>query len=141
MATGTSYLSAPAAQVLLDGKEVGQFEVTTALKTDTAAVDDEAILASFTTLRLPVDPAPCPRVLEIAFLNDEWEGEGQTGDTDLIIDKVSFAGRTYSPDHFRLITPGAGVGFRGAFRLSRNGSIAIDLAPNRACLTASIAAP
>lgn len=141
MATGTSYLSAPAARVLIDGKEVGRFEVTDALKNDTAAVDDDTIRAAFKEYRLPIDPVTCPRVLEIEFLNDEWEGEGQTGDTDLFIDKVSFAGLTYSPNRYRLITPSAGFDYWGSYRMTRNGSVAIDLALDRACLTAEVAAP
>jgi lipoteichoic acid synthase len=140
-ATGTSFKAAPRMRVWIDGHPVTNIEVTNALSNADATVPDETLRMSFQDFRLQVTAERCPKVLEIEFLNDEWEGEGQTGDTDLFVERVAFAGVNYYPNRYRLVTTRAGGQHYGLYQMSRNGRFAVDLALPPACLASAVNEP
>ncbi|MDP2062878.1 MAG: sulfatase-like hydrolase/transferase [Phaeovulum sp.] len=139
-ASGTSYLSAPRMRLYLDGEVLTSIEVVNALSNAEAVVSDAALRASFSNYPFRANSPSCPKVLEIEFLNDEWAGEGQTGDTDLFVERVTFAGVNYYPNRFRLVTPNAGGQFFGLYRMSRKGLFAVDLALPPVCLAGAVGA-
>ncbi|MBR9651451.1 sulfatase-like hydrolase/transferase [Thalassovita aquimarina] len=138
VATGTSYKSAPEGWVMLDGENVGGFKLTSAPSNADRAVTRDEIDAALTTFRMPVNAGACPRRIEIFFLNDEWEGDGQTGDTDLYIRSVSFAGTTYYFNRFSSLEQGTGKVSGDYFHLWRKGGMRIDLDLDQSCLSAEL---
>lgn len=137
--SGTRFGAAPKGWVMLDGANVGGFEVPGAPDTTAAAASPEAIVAAMTDLHLPLQLPPCARELDIWFLNDAWAGEGLTGDTDLVIRAVRIGPTTYHANRFRLLTKGAGKVDGEDFRLWRKGGVAIDLEMSPDCLGAALA--
>lgn len=140
VASGTSFKSPPEGWVMIDGEHVGGFKVIGAPSNAERGVSEEKIDAAMTTFRLPVKTGPCPRNVEVFFLNDEWAGEGKTGDTDLVIRSIAFAGTTHSFNRFTLIHEGVGGHSAGSFRFWRNGGARVDLDLDQTCLSASIGA-
>ncbi|MDU8925955.1 sulfatase-like hydrolase/transferase [Alisedimentitalea sp. MJ-SS2] len=140
VASGTSYKSPPEGWVMMDGEHVGGFKVTTAPSNAERAVSQEEIDAGYATFNLPVQAGECPRRIELYFLNDEWAGEGKTGDTDLYIRSVSFAGTTYYFNRFEPIEKKAGGHAGGSYRFWRKGGASIDLDLDQSCLGADFAA-
>ncbi|WP_160973649.1 sulfatase-like hydrolase/transferase [Thalassovita mangrovi] len=138
-ATGTSYKSPPEGWVMLDGENVGGFKVTSAPSNADHAISRDEIDAAVTTFKMPVSAGSCPRRIEVYFLNDEWEGEGQTGDTDLYIRSVSFAGTTYYFNRFSSTEEGTGKVSGDYFHLWRKGGLKIDLDLDQDCLSAELA--
>lgn len=137
-ASGTSFQSAPKMRLYLDEVMLTSIEVANALSNAEMIVPDEALRASFQNYTYQADSHRCPKVLEIEFLNDEWEGEGQTGDTDLFVERVTFAGVNYFPNRYRLVTPNAGGQYFGLYRMSRKGRFAVDLTLPPACLAGAV---
>lgn len=137
-ATGVSYKSAPRGQVYIDGVLIGHFDVSRAPVNAHAPVSDVAIDAALTVFKFPIENLNCAKQLEIYFLNDEWAGEDQSGDTDLYIQKVEFAGRSYAPNEFELITERAGGESRGYFTLWRSGGLRVNLDVAPDCLTQAL---
>ena len=88
-----------------------------------------------TAFRFPVTVPEGAKRLEIRFLNDEWAGEGKTGDTDLYIRAVELAGHRYGPERYTLATERAGGPRRNYFTLWRTGSFWIDLDVGPECVT------
>ncbi|MDQ2090280.1 sulfatase-like hydrolase/transferase [Marimonas arenosa] len=140
VASGTKFKTAPKGWVMIDGEHVGGFEVTAAPSNAERDVTLDEINAALTPFRLPVEVGECPRKIEIFFLNDEWAGDGKTGDTDLYVRSVKFAGTTYYFTRFALIDKGVGGHTEGNFRFWRKGGIRIDLDLDQACLSADLAA-
>ena len=138
-ASGTRYLSAPKGWVMLDGAHVGGFEVTAAPSNEARAATRDEINAAMTEFRLPVTAGPCPRQLELYFLNDEWAGNGQTGDTDLVVRSVVFDGKIYLYNRFTRMTPEVGGVDAEDFRFWRKGGVRIDLDLDRRCVSAELA--
>lgn len=138
-ASGTSYQSWPWMRLYLDGQKVTNIEVRNALSNAEAAVSDEDLRASFEDYTVRADAPPCPRQIEIEFLNDEWAGRDKTGDTDLFIERVTVAGIPYNTNRFRLVTESAGGDHYGLYRMWRSGRFAIDLALPPACLAQTVA--
>ncbi|WP_323785031.1 LTA synthase family protein [Thalassovita sp.] len=134
-ATGMSFKSPPEGWVMMDGEHVGGFKLTSAPSNADQAVTQAEIDAAITTFHLPVSAGPCPRNIELFFLNDEWAGEGQTGDTDLFIRSVKFAGTTYYFNRFTPLHERVGGVSGDYFRFWRNGGIRIDLDLDQSCLS------
>jgi arylsulfatase A-like enzyme len=126
-ASGTSYLTPPQAEIVLDGEVLGRAVVTAAPSNADAAVTVQQVAAGETTFRFDVPEIRCASRVEIRFLNDEWEGEGQTGDTDFYIAGLEFAGRSYGPGQVRILTERAGGVRDGYFVLWRTGAAVLDL--------------
>ena len=134
-ATGISYQTSPRASVFLDGEKIGQLEVTAAPSTARRAVSESAIDAALTEFEFGLPPTTCPKSLDIYFENDEWAGDGLTGDTDIYVKRVELGGRVYRPNEFSLLTPSAG-GLRGAYYgLWRNGGLRVSLDMAAECIT------
>ena len=123
---------------MLDGKDVGGFEVPAAADTTHAVASAAAISAAMTEVRLPLAAGACARRLDIWFLNDDWAGAGKTGDTDLVIRKVTVGATTYFANRFRLLTANAGKMDGEDFRLWRKGGVAIDLDLPAECVNAAL---
>ncbi|MBZ0163398.1 MAG: sulfatase-like hydrolase/transferase [Notoacmeibacter sp.] len=137
-ATGTSFKTPPKAEVVLDGLTVARFEVAAAPANAERAIPDAEVDAAVTTFRFPVTVPECAKRLEIRFLNDEWAGEGKTGDTDLYIRAVELAGHRYGPERYTLATDRAGGPRRDYFALWRTGSFWIDLDVGPECVTRNL---
>ncbi|MCT2538908.1 sulfatase family protein [Sedimentimonas flavescens] len=139
--SGTRYQSAPRAWITLDGAHVAVIEVTDAPSNAEREARQDEIDRALMTFRLPVSAPPCPRQIGIYFLNDEWAGDGKSGDTDLLVRSVQFAGRSYYFNSFTLLTEGAGKNAGEYFRMSRSGEFRVELALDKACLSAGLAQP
>jgi hypothetical protein len=125
----------------IDGTRVGSLVVTGALSNAEAAVPDEALNDSFADYLVTLPLPDCARQLEIEFVNDEWAGEGLTGDSDLFIESVTIADRSYAGRSFRAMDDRVGGDYWGKFRMSRNGSMAVDLEVSPECLSAQFEPP
>jgi len=136
--SGTRFGAPPKGWVMLDGKNVGGFDVPAAPDTSTAPASSAAIVAAMAEVRLPLQAGPCARELDIWFLNDAWAGVGKPGDTDLVIRSVRIGATTYYANRFRLLTQKAGKVDGEDFRLWRKGGVAIDLDLPPDCLTAAL---
>lgn len=136
--SGTRFDAPPKGWVMLDGKDVGGFEVPAAADTTHAVASAAAISAAMTEVRLPLAAGACARRLDIWFLNDDWAGAGKTGDTDLVIRKVTVGATTYFANRFRLLTANAGKMDGEDFRLWRKGGVAIDLDLPAECVNAAL---
>lgn len=136
--SGTRFDAPPQGWVMLDGRDVGGFEVPGAADTTRAAASAESIAAAMTEVRLPLEAGTCARRLDIWFLNDGWAGPGKTGDTDLVIRKVRLGATTYFANRFRLLTADAGKMDGEDFRLWRKGGVAIDLDLPADCVNAAL---
>ncbi|CUH67523.1 Arylsulfatase [Thalassovita gelatinovora] len=139
VATGMRFKSAPEGWVMMDGEHVGGFKLTSAPSNADRAVTQAEIDAALTTFHMPVTTGPCPRNIELFFLNDEWAGEGQTGDTDLFIRSVKFAGTTYYFNRFTALNERTGGASGEYYRFWRNGGIRIDLDLDQTCLSNDLA--
>ncbi len=138
-ATGTRFGAAPKVWVKLDGKDVGGFTVSDAPSNENAAVPTAEVHTALERFVVDVAlDASCPKRLEIYFLNDNWAGEGKTGDTDLWVRSVEFGGHVYHNNSFREMKEGVGHKFEDYFRYSRNGGAYIDLYLNEACLSETL---
>lgn len=140
-AAGTMYQTPPRARLYLDGVEVGTVTVTGALSNAENAVPDDVIMSSFADYPVTIPTTDCPRQLEIEFVNDEWAGEGLTGDTDLYIESVSVGDQTYSGRNLRLVDDWVGGDYWGKFRMAKAGRMAVDLAISEDCLGTQLALP
>jgi hypothetical protein len=140
-AAGTMYQTPPQARLYLDGVEVGTVTVTGALSNAESAVPDDVIMSSFADYPVTIPTTDCPRQLEIEFVNDEWAGEGLTGDTDLYIESVSVGEQTYSGRNLRLVDDWVGGDYWGKFRMAKAGRMAVDLAISEDCLGTQLALP
>ena len=140
-ASGTRFQNAPRAWITLDGAHVAVIEVTSAPSNADAPATAAQIDAGVARFVLPVAPGECPREIGVWFLNDEWAGEGLSGDTDLMIRSVDFAGERYMFN--RLVPEGPGIGGQAGdyFRFWRSGAAHIDLVLDRACLSTELARP
>lgn len=134
-ATGTQYQSAPRGEVRIDGEPIGAFDVTLAPSNVEEAASDYEIDSVITAFQISFQPKPCARHLEVHFLNDEWAGENQTGDTDLYVQSIEINGRRYWPYEFSLLTDSAGGESRFYYRLWRSGGFRINLDLPAECLT------
>lgn len=140
-AAGTMFQTPPTATLRIDGTRVGSLVVTGALSNAEAAVPDEALNDSFADYLVTLPLPACARQLEIEFLNDEWAGEGLTGDSNLFIESVTIGDRSYAGRSFHAMTDRVGGDYWGKFRMVRNGSMAVDLDVSPDCLSAQFAAP
>ena len=140
VASGSSFQNPPKGWVMLDGAHVGGFDVTSAPSNAAAPVTWEQIEAGWQEYRLPVTPGPCPRQLELFFINDEWAGEGLSGDTDLWIREVRFGASTYRVNRFVTLHEGTGRVDGDHYVFWRKGGIRIDLEMESACVTEDLAA-
>jgi lipoteichoic acid synthase len=140
-ATGTMFKTAPTARITIDGKPVGQISVTSAVSNADNAVSDALVDQSITAYRLPLEPHPCAKRVEIEFTNDEWEGENQTGDTDLYVQRLDIDGKSYWPTQFQLATDSAGGIKRDYFSMWRNGHFWIALTLTPTCLSDALTTP
>ena len=138
-ATGTRFRTAPKARISVDGEEVGHIEINAAPSNAETTASDEQIAAATTTFTLPLAQTKCSRRVEIQFLKDEWEGEGQTGDTDLFIDSVELDGTVYRPQQFELITKRAGGKRKEYFVMWRTGAFQINLNVGPDCISSALA--
>ena len=82
-----------------------------------------------------------PLTLGVFFLNDEWEGAGETGDTDLMIQSLEVGGRRFWPYDFRSPEDSAGGLNNYYFRFWRNGGFEIDLEVSANCLSDNLVNP
>ncbi len=137
-ATGTMFRTAPQVQISIDGTSIGQISVAAALSNADTAVADEALDQTVAVYRLPLGPHECAKRIEVTFLNDEWEGENQTGDTDLYVQRLDIDGRSYWPKRYELATERAGGVKRAYFSLWRSGSFWVDLDLSPTCLSDSL---
>ena len=140
-ATGTSFKSAPRAEVYIDGAYIGDFEVTSAPVNARHSVSENDIDNAVTTFKFPIAKQDCARRVDVYFMNDEWAGENLTGDTDLYIQSLEFGGRQYLPAEFSLATEGAGGVNRQYFRFWRTGRMWVDLDVESGCLAQSLVSP
>lgn len=141
-ASGTTFLAPPRAWITLDGEHVGLIEVTSAPSNAERAATQAEIDAGLMTFRLPVKGAGlCPREIGIWFLNDAWAGDGKTGDTDLYIRSVRFAGETYYFNRFHALEPGVAGSAGSYYRFYRTGQARVSLALDKACVSAELARP
>jgi hypothetical protein len=140
--TGTSYKQPPIGQVVVDGDSVGYFAVVSAVSNrhraareveiagagdaEIAGVGATEIADATTILDFPLYTEACPKQVEVRFLNDEWAGESETGDTNLLLKSVEVNGTTYSADEF-VIDAGAGELYEGYASLWKNGSVRLHL--------------
>ncbi len=138
-ATGTRFKTPPRALVLLDGATIGEFEIANAPSNARAAASDEQVDRALTAFTIPVDPPKCAKRLEIRFLNDEWAGEGKTGDTDLYLREIELAGHKYGPERIELVTDRAGGPRREYFTLWRTGSAVVNLDVGSECVASELA--
>jgi hypothetical protein len=74
----------------------------------------------------PLQAETCPKEVEVRFLNDEAAGEGQPGDTNLLLKSMEVNGRAHSADEF-VIDAGKGEVYAGYASLWRNGSMRLHL--------------
>lgn len=139
-ASGTRYLLPPRAEVRLDGKFVAEIAVTTAPTNADAAVTQEMIDAAEATFNLPFTLPDCPHLLEITFLNDDWEGEGLTGDNNLFLGRIRVGAKFYDPWQFQAVTEGVGEEGDRLFSLWRWGTVAIPLDPGPECMAQDLTA-
>ncbi|GEM_PF-2073471 len=126
-ASGTRFETPPQAEVYLDGVLLGRMSVERAPSNADAAVEQAAIDTTVTSFEFPVEEMRCAGRVEIRFMNDEWEGEGQTGDTNLYIASLEFGGRTYDGTALSAITDGAGSRLNTYLVLWRTGTAALNL--------------
>ena len=139
-ATGTSYLAPPQADIYIDGMYLDRLTVTQAPSNADQAATPEQIAAAVTTFRLQVADIRCASRVEVRFINDAWQGEGQTGDTDFYIAGLEFAGHSYAPTEFRMLSRGDGGYRQGYFSMWRNAAARLDLFLPAACVTEQLSA-
>lgn len=132
-ASGTSYKTSPRAQVLADGSSIGYFAVTAAPTNSEHSIEESEIEAALTPFEFFLGKDICPKRIEVRFLNDEWAGEGKTGDTNLFVKSISINGVNFSPDQLQIDTPEAGRLYSDYMGLWRNGSLHIDLTSKSIC--------
>jgi len=138
-ASGTRFGTAPEVWVKLDGEDVGGFSVAGAPSNEFRNVPVAEIQAALEKFAVSIEKdATCPKRLEIYFLNDNWAGEGNTGDSDLWIRSVNFGGHTYHNTSLKEMKDGVGHKSGEYFRYSRNGGAYIDLYLDKTCLSASL---
>ncbi|WP_176251182.1 sulfatase-like hydrolase/transferase [Sulfitobacter sp. HGT1] len=138
-ASGTSYLSPPQADIYLDGAYLGRATVTRAPSNAENAVPVEQVAAAVSTFRFDVPEIRCSSQIEIRFVNDEWEGEGQTGDTDFYVAGLEFAGRSYAPGELHALAERVGGLRQGYFTFWRNGAAKLDVFLPAACVSEQLA--
>ena len=139
-ATGTRHLAPPQADIYLDGAYLDRVTVAQAPLNSDRAATPEQIAAAVSTFRLNVADVRCASRVEVRFINDAWEGEGQTGDTDFYIAGLEFAGKSYAPTEFRIQSAGDGGYRQGYFSLWRNSVAELDLFLPAACVTEKLSA-
>jgi len=138
-ASGTYYGELPKVWVKLDGEDIGGFTVSSALSNEHRAVPQEEVAAAVEKFVLTIEEEiTCPKRLEVYFLNDNWAGEGSTGDTDLWIRSVYFGGSTYHNTSFHEITERVGHNSGDFYRYSRSGGAYVDLYLDEECLTEAV---
>ena len=138
-ASGTYVGEPPKVWVKVDGKDIGGFTVSSAISNENRNVPEEEIHAVLEKFVLPLEVGlECPKRLEIYFLNDNWAGEGKTGDTDLWVRSVEIGGSTYHTTSFRELKDNVGHNSGDYYRFSRNGGAYIDLYLDENCLAASL---
>jgi arylsulfatase A-like enzyme len=132
-ASGTSYLTPPQGQLLVDDTSVGYFEVKTAPNNSERDVSQADIDAAFTPFEFSVESGKCPRKMEIRFLNDEWAGEGKTGDTNLFVKGIRVNGADLAPDRIRVESSEVGSSHNDHVWMYRKGSVHMELDPKAVC--------
>lgn len=132
-ATGTSFRTPPRARVDVDGATLGFFDVAAAPKNAEKVAGDAAIAEAVTVFDFPLPPGTCPKRVQIAFLNDEWDEQNKIGDTNLFIQDVEVNGVGFSADDLEADTPDAASKYRGYMALWRWGSVRLDVDAVRIC--------
>ncbi|WP_175556880.1 sulfatase-like hydrolase/transferase [Shimia gijangensis] len=138
-ASGTYLQERPKVWVKLDGVDVGGFTVTSAISNEFREVPSEEIHAALEKFVLPLEQElNCPKRLEIYFLNDNWGGEGKTGDTDLWVRSVTIGGSVYHSTRFRELKARVGHNAGEYYRFSRSGGAYVDLYLDQHCLAEAL---
>ncbi len=122
-AAGTMYRHPPAFRVYADGQPVGEAEIRNAFDTAQTTPGDGDLAGRMEDyiFTLP-GPSAGVRQVEVEFSNDEWAGEGQTGDTNLFLKSVSVGGARLPVTGFPLRDSRAVVLNRGQQRLDFYGN-------------------
>lgn len=133
-AAGTMYRQAPTFRVLADGQEIGRASIANALDTTGGPAGEDQLRRNMTDYSFPLDkPAAGVRRLAVEFLNDQWQGEGRTGDTNLYLEAITIGGTHLPVTEFRAtlgkeaaLNPG-----KGRIELYGNTKITFDLCARR----------
>lgn len=131
-ASGTKFLTPPKAQLLVDGVSAGYFAAKSAPSNAAGYPSDEAIEATVEPYEFTLSLSSCPRKIEVAFLNDEWAGEGLTGDTNLLIKQIRVNSRIFAKDQMRIEGRIGGVK-NGNFWIWQEGKVGVDLTAVSTC--------
>jgi hypothetical protein len=126
-ASGTKYKTPPTAQVFIDDESAGYFSVQSAPSNSEHAVGDDEISAAVSLFEFFPTQGKCPRKIEIRFLNDEWAGEGLSGDTNLMIKEVRVGNRVFAPAEIQIDDPDAVSVYNSYLSYWRKGRAHIDL--------------
>lgn len=138
-ASGTMFKDPPQVRVRIDGQDLGILSVTNAVSNADAAVDWPEAIAKAQNFVLPATVGPCPKMLELDFLNDDWAGEGLTGDNNVFIGPVTVGQKVYEPWQYKLETEGAGNENDSVFYLWRKGTIEVPLTASPDCIVGDLA--
>ena len=138
-ATGTYFKTYPRATVSIDGQTVGAIQVSDAPSNAEREISREEEKSALRQYFIDNTADRCARKLSITFENDEWAGEGLTGDTNLTIKWLELDGAYYTPKQFRLETANAGGFWQDSFTMWRSGTFTVDLAPPADCVSSSLA--
>jgi lipoteichoic acid synthase len=139
-ASGTKFKDPPQVEVRLDGVEVGTLSVDGALSNADAAVDWPSAIAQAKVYSLPAEIGACPKKLELTFLNDDWAGDGLTGDTNLFLGSVTIGSKVYYPWQYKLETAGVGNVADNVYYLWQAGTVQLPLEQSTDCIVGDLAA-
>jgi len=140
-ASGTEFAGPPKATLRLDGVDIGEISVTSAISNADHQVEWATALEHVADYSLSADIGSCPRTVEIKFLNDDWAGDGKTGDTNLFIKSVTVGDKVYYPWQFKLATEGAGTEDDDVFYFWRAGTVLVPLEPSAECIVGDLSSP
>ncbi|MBA3908927.1 MAG: hypothetical protein C0524_03370 [Rhodobacter sp.] len=132
--SGTKLGEPPLFAVRLDGVEVGRGAVDGAIDTAERSADPAEILSQPQTVQLKTRLAHIPRTIGVEFLNDNWAGEGKTGDTDLWLQSVQVGAVRLEAADFQpvdVISP-PGIDYGTWYRFSRSGGL-VGFLPSDFC--------
>ncbi len=137
-ASGTKFLGAPMVVVRLDGVDLGTVSVDGALPNADGAVEWADAIAQAKDYVLPAEISACPKMLELIFPNDDWAGEGLTGDTNLFLGPVTVGTNVYYPWQYRLLNEDVGNVADNIYYIWRAGTIQVDLELSPDCIVGNL---
>jgi lipoteichoic acid synthase len=128
-AAGTELDGPPRFEVLLDGKPLGQFDVSGAQShastADQSMAELKAAAEHSTPFNINLGGVADPKVIEVRFLNDKWGGTDKPGDRNLFIKSVIVNGTSIPQSQMKADAPSHGLTDQSGTALYENGSLLV----------------